>query len=212
MAASAFNYGGWFGSSSGTGGSPIAAITTVVTLCASLMAPAGTAAKSDDAILLQTQDPDSSFTRGLIPVAQSELGAPSSVELLERVLVVFTPSVSGLAKVFGVSRQTLYNWKNGERLSAENEEKLRSMGGAADLFSRAKITVTGSILKRKVLDNKTLFDIACGNGPVLSAAEILVSRLINERNQQNIITSRFANRQPVSISADSDLIAINDRS
>lgn len=212
MTISTSNYGGWLGRSAGTGGS-ISDLSKVVTLCASLMISAGTAAKPDDSILFKEQNPDSRFARGLVPVVNSVLEESSCMEELGKVLAVFVPSISELAKVFGVSRQTVYNWKNGESLSIENEEKLRSMGAAADLFLREKISITGSILKRKIFENKTLFDIASEkNSSLYAAAEILVSRLIKEREQQSRLVSRFINRRQGTESGDSDLIAANDRS
>jgi transcriptional regulator with XRE-family HTH domain len=206
MIISTSNYGGWLGHSAGTGG---ANLSKVVTLCVSLMISTGTAAKPDDSILFKEQNSDTRFARSLVSVAEES----SCAEELEKVLSVFSPSISELAKVFGVSRQTLYNWKNGESLSAENEKKLRSMGAAADLFAHVKISVTGSILKRKIFENKTLFEIARdANSSFYAAAEILVSRLVKEREQQSRLASRFANRRQRAESGDSDFIDLNDRS
>ena len=53
---------------------------------------------------------------------------------LAQIRAVFKPSISDIAGIFGVSRQSVYNWIAGEKPSQESVERLDDLARAADLF------------------------------------------------------------------------------
>lgn len=52
-----------------------------------------------------------------------------------RIREVLKPAVSDLATTFGVSRQSVYNWLNGEPVADENAAKLQGLAQAASVLA-----------------------------------------------------------------------------
>ena len=141
---------------------------------------------------------------GLLP--QNEFSIEQS---LQQIKAVFAFSVSKLSIAMGVSRQAVYNWKNGEQPSDENIAKLKDLTDAAKLISESGIAVTGLLMKRKIAGGNSLLDLALKGDSVSKAASLLVKQVLLEKEQQAHLASRFANRQTDRLSGDSDLF-LND--
>lgn len=62
---------------------------------------------------------------------------------------VLNDFVSDLATAFGVSRQTIYNWINGEQVADANATKLADLAKAAEMLVEARVTINASLLKRR---------------------------------------------------------------
>lgn len=133
----------------------------------------------------------------------------SPVEDLERIREVLSPAVSALANAFGVSRQAIYNWLNGEQPRPEHIAKLRDLAYAADMFAEAGIPVTGTLLKRKMLEGKGLFEVTRDGGSAREAAQLLVHIIRRELEQREMMASRFAGRKSLR-SVESDFPVDND--
>lgn len=142
-------------------------------------------------------------------VAAKVLRTPA--EDVERIREILSPAMSKIAIMFGVSRQTIYNWSNGELPKVEHAEMLHDIAVAADLLSESGIALNGLLLKRKFIDGKNLYDLIAEGRSAQDSVQRLVQIVKQEAAQQEILSSRFAGRTKSTGSADSDLIAENDR-
>jgi transcriptional regulator with XRE-family HTH domain len=123
-----------------------------------------------------------------IEVAEVEL-VRTPTENLTRIREVLNPAVSDLATTFGVSRQSIYNWLNGDPVADENAAKLQDLAQAADVLAHEGVTVNAALLKRKFASGRTLLQVA----------------------QRERMSARFANRPRTAPTADFDLPASNDQ-
>lgn len=131
-------------------------------------------------------------------------------EDLVRIREVLKPAVSDLATTFGVSRQSVYNWLNGEPVADENAAKLQDLAQAADVLDHEGITVNAALLKRKFANGRTLLQVAQTGESARDAALQLVHIQKRETAQRERMAARFANRAKTAPSADFDLSSAND--
>jgi len=119
----------------------------------------------------------------------------SAAENVATVLEIFRPTISEFASLFGVSRQTVYNWQKGEPPSAENEIRLADLARAAELFDDADVAVNGQALRRKAIDGKSLLDVFTAGGDVKETASTLVAILRAEDIQRARLAGRLAGKK-----------------
>lgn len=131
-------------------------------------------------------------------------------EDLVRIREVLKPAVSDLATTFGVSRQSVYNWLNGEPVADENAAKLQDLAQAADVLSHEGIAVNAVLLKRKFANGRTLLQVAQAGESARDAARQLVHIHKRETSQRERMSAQFANRPKTHPSADFDLPSAND--
>jgi len=131
-------------------------------------------------------------------------------ENLLRIREVLNPAISDLATTFGVSRQSVYNWLNGEPVADENAAKLQDLAQAADVLSHEGVSINAALLKRKIDNGRTLMQIAKAGESAMDAALMLVQIHKREAAQRERMNARFANRAKTPASADFDLPAAND--
>lgn len=131
------------------------------------------------------------------------------VEDLARIREVLKPAVSDLAITFGVSRQSVYNWLNGESVAQENVAKLQDLAHAADVLAREGLTSNAALLKRKFANGRTLMQVAQAGESARDAALQLVHIHNREKAQRERMAARFANRPNATPSADFDLPLAN---
>ena len=129
----------------------------------------------------------------------------SPAEDLIRIREVLKPAVSDLATSFGVSRQSVYNWLNGEPVAEENAAKLQDLAQAADVLAHEGIAVNSALLKRKFANGRTLLQVAQAGESARDAALQLVHIDKRETAQRDRMAARFANRGKTAPSADFDL-------
>ena len=131
-------------------------------------------------------------------------------ENLSRIRQVLNPAVSDLATTFGVSRQSVYNWLNGDPVAEENAAKLNDLAQAADVLAREGVAINAALLKRKFANGRTLMQVAQTGESARDAALMLVQIHKREAVQRERMVARFANRAKSPASADFDLPASND--
>ena len=131
-------------------------------------------------------------------------------ENLSRIREVLKPAVSDLATTFGVSRQSVYNWLNGESVADENAAKLKDLAQAADVLTHEGVGITAALLKRKFANGRTLMQVAQAGECARDAALMLAQIHAREAVQRERMNARFANRVKAPASADFDLPASND--
>ena len=146
----------------------------------------------------------------MVEVAEVEpVRTPS--ENLSRIREVLNPAVSDLATTFGVSRQSVYNWLNGDPVADENAAKLQDLAQAADVLAHEGASINAALLKRKFANGRTLMQVAQAGESARDAALLLVHIHKREAAQRERMNARFANRAKTPAGADFDLPASNDR-
>ena len=106
-------------------------------------------------------------------VAAQETFAPYS-NLMKEVKAGFGRTISHLPAVFGVSRQTLYNWLNGETPKEQHQSKLVQLAAAARVFSEAGIKPTALSLERTLAQGKSFVELIEQGADGKETAERLV--------------------------------------
>jgi len=131
-------------------------------------------------------------------------------ENLSRIREVLNPAVSDLATTFGVSRQSVYNWLNGEPVAEENAAKLQDLSQAADVLVHEGVAVNAALLKRKFASGRTLMQVAQAGESARDAAVLLAQIHKREIAQRERMSARFSNRMKSPATADFDLPAASD--
>lgn len=100
----------------------------------------------------------------------------SAWEHLTSIREVLDPSITDLAAIFGVSRQTIYKWLRGESTpEPEKFERILALSGAADAFRNAGITRAPSMLKMKAFEGRSLMDLAAAGQLSQSHIQALIA-------------------------------------
>lgn len=144
-----------------------------------------------------------------IEVAEVEPARTPSENLM-RIREVLNPAISDLATTFGVSRQSVYNWLNGEPVADENAAKLQDLAQAADVLVHEGVTVNAALLKRKFANGRTLMQVVQAGESARDAASMLAQIQKRETAQRERLNARFARRVKTPATADFDLPASND--
>jgi transcriptional regulator with XRE-family HTH domain len=161
---------------------------------------------SDSRVQLRRLQPASYLHDAVLPAVETE-AVRTPLEDLLRIREVLSPAISDLAITFGVTRQSVYNWLNGEPVADPNAAKLRDVAQAADFLAHEGVTVNSTLLKRKFSSGRTLLQVAQGGESARDAAAELVRILRREADQRARIAARFAARAKTPATADFDLPA-----
>lgn len=135
-----------------------------VFLTASPMSAAANASVQTPIIIKRALPQPAPLLQALSPVHKLSLSPqkddvqPTSLQQdLELIFHAFAPSVSSLADLFGVSRQTIYNWQKGGEAEVQNLERVHTLAQAAlDLRERG-IAIDPRHLSRKLFNGKNFF-------------------------------------------------------
>jgi transcriptional regulator with XRE-family HTH domain len=95
-------------------------------------------------------------------------------KLMGQVKSGFGRTMSRLPEVFGVSRQTLYNWLEGETPKAVHRERLRQLAGAAKVFADLGVKPTTPMLDRTVAQGKSFLQLMAAGANGQEAAKKLI--------------------------------------
>ncbi len=104
------------------------------------------------------------------------------VDLMQQIGAGFGRTKSRLPEVFGVSRQTLYNWANGETPKPQHHAKLRELAAAANAFTKEGFTPTSLSLDRTVSKGKSLLQLLSQGADGAETAAKLV-RIVKRSNE-----------------------------
>jgi transcriptional regulator with XRE-family HTH domain len=111
----------------------------------------------------------------LVVVASPQTLDPEPyAELMQVIKSGFGRTMTRLPQVFGVSRQTLYNWVNGETPKPAHQEKLRQLAEAARIFSELSFRPTSLALDRTITRGKSLLQLLSEGADGRDAAKKLV--------------------------------------
>lgn len=95
-------------------------------------------------------------------------------KLMGQVKSGFGRTMSRLPEVFGVSRQTLYNWLEGETPKAVHQERLRQLAEAAKVFADLGVKPTTPMLDRPVAQGKSFLQLMATGANGQEAAKKLI--------------------------------------
>jgi predicted DNA-binding protein YlxM (UPF0122 family) len=126
------------------------------------------------------------------PIIKNNHSSAQSLALIKKMIKL---SISEIAILFNVSRQTIYNWLSGEEPSIENVIKIENLLKTLNFLTDAGLT-SSTFLKRKIIGAQSLFDIIQNGTPSLEAAQKLVSIIQNEIKQRATLEERLKERKP----------------
>lgn len=95
-------------------------------------------------------------------------------QMMHEVKEAFGRTMTRLPEVFGVSRQTLYNWLDGETPKPAHQAKLRELAEAARVFSALGFKPNSLALERIISQGKSLLELLRDGGSGRDAAKQLV--------------------------------------
>lgn len=107
------------------------------------------------------------------PTTTQETYAPYT-DLMKEVKAGFGRTMSQLPSVFGVSRQTLYNWLSGETPKEQHRSKLIQLAAAARVFTKTGFKPTPLSLDRTVAQDKSFVELIGQGADGNETAERLV--------------------------------------
>jgi len=122
-------------------------------------APGTGGVESDEYYLRRKRSPFG-YSAILVVVIPVETSGPASfVELMQEIQAGFGRTMVHLPCVFDVSRQTLYNWLNGEEPKPTHHEKLRQLANAARFFTETRFIPTAITLNRTISQGKSFLQM-----------------------------------------------------
>ena len=108
--------------------------------------------------------------------ALAEPDGTSAQRSMQTVREGFGRTMSYLTEVFGVSRQTLYNWLSGEKApSPEHEDKLHQLEAASHRFMELHFKPSPSQLTRTLAQGKSFLELLAAGGDGATNADKLVN-------------------------------------
>lgn len=185
---------GWFSQNGTESSSTGATCLKAVVFGTALMI--GTGGTMDAGYFVRRHDMGYKFTQvESAPVAQA---APhrTPADNVTYVRENLKPAVSEFASLFKVSRQTVYDWQNGAQPAPEHEKKLEDLARAVDVFMMEGVSISPFLLKRRIAEGKTFFDIIRQGGSAEQAARQLSEMYQKELRQRRVLDARLAGRKP----------------
>lgn len=137
---------------------------------------------------------------------------PDCAGMMTLVKDTFGRSMTRLAEVFGVSRQTLYNWMRGELPKAQHQARLRELAAAAEVLRSEGIVATPPLLGRVVSRGRPLLELVAEQGDGADAARKLVSIVRRSERERTRLAATSKGRKSRPGRADMGLVALDERS
>jgi hypothetical protein len=99
-----------------------------------------------------------------------------------------------MGKIFGVSRQTVYNWMGETGMDSENLAKAKDLEKAAIVFQDARINPNSRMINRPIMNGKSFVQLVRGIPCAEAMARRLVETLLREDRQRAEFAQRFSGR------------------
>jgi transcriptional regulator with XRE-family HTH domain len=141
-------------------------------------------------------EPSSTSIGSLLIDDRDDERARTSAQKLELIRSATRLSVTELARVFSVTRQTVHEWCQGAPLASHNARRLDKLTVAVTLLLDAVGTITVQDLRRSVRAGPSLLDTVRADGDVSATARELIETLTREAAQRRRLAARFAARRP----------------
>jgi transcriptional regulator with XRE-family HTH domain len=127
------------------------------------------------------------------------LANTSSTDLMSTVRTGFGRNMSHLPAVFGVSRQSLYNWLSGETPKEHHQKKLVQLAAAARVFVDVGFKPTAPSLRRTIAQGKSFIELLGQGADGKETAERLVrieKRGSHSRKELDVLLAGRARSRP----------------
>ena len=161
----------------------------------------------------------------LVALVQSDIGysmvpvvvaVPQAVDtpfsdLMQAVQAGFGRTMSSLPGVFGVSRQTLYNWLKGETPKVVYQERIRELAKAASLFQDLGFVSTTQALSRVLMDGKSFLQLVAEGADGKDMAKKLVSLIRRGDDSRAKLNALVGGRRAELTSHDIGAPALDER-
>ena len=103
-------------------------------------------------------------------------------------------SVAEIARLFGVTRPTIYSWQNGATASPENAQRLQEIVHALDLHKDIITPEGGRVAHRAIDGRTTLLQMLAQGANAQDAISRLAGILTNEAAQRDRLARRLHGR------------------
>ena len=142
--------------------------------------------------LLAKLDKGSSYKQPQSPVLVKPVGLTAENNLAH-IKSVLRPTVTELATAMNVSRQSIYDWQSGSKITSDNFEKLTELAMAADEFVKVEQQVVHHLLRRKIAGRNFFASVQAGESAV-NVAKKLIEIAGIELQQRAIISEQLRGR------------------
>lgn len=120
-------------------------------------------------------------------------------DLMQEVKTGFGRTMAHLPAVFGVSRQTLYNWLAGETPKEQHQRKVIELASAARVFIEAGFKPTPLALERSVVNGKSLLQLL-GDGADGADTAMRLIRIVQRGNEsRKKLDALLGDRKPAAL-------------
>lgn len=116
---------------------------------------------------------------------------PQSIEAIADSLKL---SAGDMAKFFGVSRQSIHNWKGGGAISETHQLSVDKLFEVAQIFSEADIIPPRGAFLRPLEDGRSFFDVFKAGDDVAAMTSELIETLQMELEQKLALSRKLRNR------------------
>lgn len=131
-------------------------------------------------------------------------------ELMGQVKAGFGRTMSRLPEVFGVSRQTLYNWLEGETPKIAHQERLRQLAESAQVFAGLGIKPTTSMLDRTVAQGKSFLQLMAAGADGQETAKTLIRITQRGNDSRAKLNTLLAGRKAKLLATDVGAAALDE--
>lgn len=121
------------------------------------------------------------------------------VELMQEIKSGFGRTMSYLPGVFGVSRQTLYNWQAGEIPKEHHHPKIQQLAAAAHAFKEAGFKPTPTNLEQTVAQRRSLLWLIGNGADGYETAKKLINIVQRGTASQAKLDAIMAGRKPIKL-------------
>lgn len=130
----------------------------------------------------------------IVSRAQAEPEPPYSRDMAQ-VKAGFGRTMSCLPSVFGVSRQTLYNWLNGQTPKDQHQQPLHQLAQAAEIFIELAFKPTPAMLGRTLDSGKSFIQLLASGADGRDTAKKLVHVVRRGRNSRAKLDALLAGKK-----------------
>lgn len=129
---------------------------------------------------------------------------------MQQVREGFGRNMSRLTEVFGVSRQTLYNWLNGETPKDIHAQRLRELSLAAAVFSEMGFKPNATALDRPLMQGKSFLQLMAQGANGQEMAKKLIRVHQRSENARAKLDAMLAGQKPRLTAEDFGAPALNE--
>lgn len=123
-----------------------------------------------------------------------KLEKPDYQVLMSEIQDGFGRTMFRLSEVFGVSRQTLYNWKNGDKPKEEYRERFMQLHKAARVFSKGKFKPGANDLDIPLLAGQSILKLISQGGDGQELSEKLIRVILRSRESNKKLEALLKNK------------------